>query len=74
MESQPVSVPAVPFLTTSSDYIPRDDITEALRMQAFGTPGYGETIFEEDDNEAAALLSDLIGGGQNDMTGKEDNE
>lgn len=43
-------------------------------MQAFGTPGYGETIFEEDDNEAAALLSDLIGGGQNDMVGKENNE
>lgn len=61
-------------MTSSMEYIPRDDITEALRMQAFGTPGYGETIFEEDDNEAAALLSDLIGGGQNDMTGREDNE
>lgn len=73
MESQPVSVPAAPFLTTSSEYIPRDDVTEALRMHAFGQPGYGEAIFDEDP-EAAMMLSELIGGGQNDMVGKEDNE
>lgn len=75
MESQPVqSVVPAPFLTTSSEYIPRDDVTEALRLRAFGQPGYGETIFDEDP-EAAMVLSDLIGGGQNDdLVGKEDNE
>lgn len=75
MESQPVQsvAPAAPFLTTSSEYIPRDDVTEALRMQAFGQPGYGEAMFDEDP-DAAMMLSELIGGGQNDMVGKEDNE
>ena len=66
-------VPAAPFLTSSSEYIPRDDVSEALRMQAFGHPGYGETIFDEEtDPEVNQMISDLIGGGQND--GREDRE
>jgi len=75
LESQPVQsvVPAAPFLTSSSEYIPRDDVSEALRMQAFGHPGYGETIFDEEtDPEVNQMISDLIGGGQND--GREDRE
>jgi len=42
-------------------------------MQAFGHPGYGETIFDEEtDPEVNQMISDLIGGGQND--GREDSE
>lgn len=52
---------------STSDYIPRDDATEALRIKAFGGGvGYGETIFE-DDPELAEALSDLVANGQVDL-------
>jgi hypothetical protein len=53
------------FPNLASEYIPRDDITEANRIKAFGgTVGYGETIFDEDDPDLAQVISEMIGSGQ----------
>ena len=57
----------VPTYSTSNDYIPRDDTTEAMRIKAFGgATGYGEAIFEEDP-ELAEALSEMIANGQVDL-------
>lgn len=47
-----------------SEYIPRDDVTEAQRIKAFGgSVGYGDVIFDEDP-DVTAMLSDMIADGQ----------
>jgi hypothetical protein len=57
--------PMTLFPNLASEYIPRDDITEANRIKAFGgTIGYGETVFEEDDPDLAQAISEMIGNGQ----------
>ena len=55
--------------TSNSEYIPRDDVTEAIRLKNFGaTTGYGETIFEEAEyDDMAQMLSDMVANGQVDM-------
>lgn len=47
----------------SSDYIPRDDVTEAMRLKAFGAPGYGDVIYD-DDPELNEAIQDLVAHGQ----------
>jgi hypothetical protein len=53
--------------TTSSDYIPRDDSTEAIRLQRLsGAFGVGEQLFV-DDPGLAHNLSEMIASGQIDF-------
>jgi hypothetical protein len=56
--------------SSTSDYIPRDDVTEAGRIKAFGGQiGYGETIFEDDqgDEELKQAISEMVANGQVDF-------
>ena len=53
-----------------SDYIPRDDVTEAERLKAFGgAVGYGETIFNEEttDEELKQTIMEMVANGQVDF-------
>jgi hypothetical protein len=55
---------------STSDYIPRDDVTEAQRLKNFGAAqGYGETIFDEEttDEELKRAITELVANGQVDF-------
>lgn len=55
---------------STSEYIPRDDVTEAERLKAFGGQvGYGETIFDEEttDEELKQTIMEMVANGQVDF-------
>lgn len=56
--------------SSASEYIPRDDITEAMRMRAFGSTGFGEAIFDGDDPELEEAIREMVAGGQVDFGGE----
>ena len=55
-----------------SDYIPRDDATEALRLKNFGAGiGYGDVVFDPEDEDLAEALSEMMASGQVDLGGED---